>query len=130
MVYNHCCFFNRGVFGNVNYHGNKYRIEKGDKVMLEMDTNKRTLHLFINNIIQLLCIINVQLHYCFLIVFAGKEKYKIILQKLLIQLHFKKTFYLIIIRFFSNIFNFLQNKVCLSLRWYFSSYLLKRFLWL
>jgi hypothetical protein len=40
--------------------------------MLELDTNKRTLHLFVNNVIQPLCITNVPLPCCFLIVCVGK----------------------------------------------------------
>jgi hypothetical protein len=34
--------------------------------------NKRTLHLFVRNVIQLLCIINVPLQSCFLIVSVEK----------------------------------------------------------
>jgi hypothetical protein len=40
--------------------------------MLELDRNKRTLHLFVNNVIQPLYITNVPLPCCFLIVYVGK----------------------------------------------------------
>jgi hypothetical protein len=40
--------------------------------MLEFDTNKRTLYLFVKNVIQPLCITNVPLPCCFLIVSVGK----------------------------------------------------------
>jgi hypothetical protein len=95
MTDNHCCFYDRGVFENVKLHGYSYRIKRGDNVMLELDTNKRILYLFVNNFIQPLCITNVPL-----------------LSFLLIKLYF------------------LQNKRNLSLRRCFSSYLLKRSLWL
>jgi hypothetical protein len=72
MTDNHCCFYDSGVFENVKLHGYSYRIKRGDSVMLELDTNKRTLHPFVNNMIQPLCITNVSLPCCFLIVSVGK----------------------------------------------------------
>jgi hypothetical protein len=72
MCDNQCCFYYSGVFENVKCHGYSYRINRGDNVMLELDTNKRILYLFVNNVIQLLCITNVLLPCCFLIVSVGK----------------------------------------------------------
>jgi hypothetical protein len=65
MCDNHCCFYDSGVFENVKLHGYSYRINRGDNVMLELDTNKRTLYLFVNSVIQPLCITNVPLPCCF-----------------------------------------------------------------
>jgi hypothetical protein len=45
---------------------------KGDNVTLELDTNKRTLHLFVNNVIQPLRITNIPLPCCFIIVSVGR----------------------------------------------------------
>jgi hypothetical protein len=72
MTDNHCCFYNSGVFENVKMHGYKFRIVRGDNVVLELDTNKKTLHFFVNNVIELLCITNVPLPCCFLIVSVGR----------------------------------------------------------
>jgi hypothetical protein len=72
MTDNHCCFYDSGVFENVKLHGYKYRIVRGDNVMLELDTNKRTLYLFVNNVIKPLCITNIPLSCYFLIVFVRK----------------------------------------------------------
>jgi hypothetical protein len=72
MTNNHCCFYDSGVFENVKYDGYSYRINRGDTVMLELDTNKRILYLFVNNVIQPLCITNVPLPCCFLIMSVGK----------------------------------------------------------
>jgi hypothetical protein len=72
MTDNHCCFYGSGVFENVKLHGYSYRINRGDNVMLELDTNKRILYLFVNSVIQRVCITKVSLPCCFLIVFAGK----------------------------------------------------------
>jgi hypothetical protein len=72
MTDNHCCFYDSGTFENVKLHGYEYGIVRGNSVMLELDTNKRTLHLFVNNVIQPLCITNVPLPCCFLIVSVGK----------------------------------------------------------
>jgi hypothetical protein len=47
MTNNHCCFYDSGVFGIVNLHRYKYRLVRGDIITLELDTNKRTLHLFL-----------------------------------------------------------------------------------
>jgi hypothetical protein len=71
MTDNHCCFYDSSVFENVKSHGYKFRINRGDNVMLELDTNKRILHLFVNNVIQPLCITDVPLPCCFLIVSVG-----------------------------------------------------------
>jgi hypothetical protein len=68
MTGNHCCFYDSGVFENAKLHGYKFRIVREDKVTLELDTNKRTLHLFVNNVIKPLCITNLPLSCCFLIV--------------------------------------------------------------
>jgi hypothetical protein len=73
MTDNHCCFYDSGVFGNVKLHGYSCRIEHGDSVMLELDSNKRTLHLFVKNVIQPLYITNVPLPCCFLSVSVGKR---------------------------------------------------------
>jgi hypothetical protein len=40
--------------------------------MLELDTNKRTLHFFVNNVIQPVCVTNIPLQCCFLIMSVGK----------------------------------------------------------
>jgi hypothetical protein len=72
MIDNQCCFYNSGVFENVKLYGYKFRIVRGDNVTLELDTNKRTLHLFINNVIKPLCITNAPLPSCFLIVSVGR----------------------------------------------------------
>jgi hypothetical protein len=72
MTDNHCCFYDSGVFENVKLNWFSYRINRGDNVMLELDTNKRILYLFINNVIQPLDITNIPLSCCFLIVFVGK----------------------------------------------------------
>jgi hypothetical protein len=72
MTDNHCCFYDSGVFENVKLHGYSYRINRGDNVMLELDTNKRILYLFVNNMIQPLCITKVPLPYCFLIASVRK----------------------------------------------------------
>jgi hypothetical protein len=72
MTDNHCCFYHSGVFENVKLHGYSYRIKRGDSVMLELNTNKRILYLFVNNVIQPLYITNVPLACCFLIVSVGK----------------------------------------------------------
>jgi hypothetical protein len=68
---NHCCFYDSGVFENVKLHEYKFRIVRGDNVTLELDTNKKTLHLFVNNVIQPLRITNVPLPCCFIIVSVG-----------------------------------------------------------
>jgi hypothetical protein len=52
MTDNHCCFYDTGVFENVKLHGYSYRINRGDTVMLELDTNKRIIYLYVNNMIQ------------------------------------------------------------------------------
>jgi hypothetical protein len=65
MTDNHCCFYDSGVFENVKLHGYSYRIESGDSFMLELDINKKTFHLLVKNVIQLLCITNVPLPCCF-----------------------------------------------------------------
>jgi hypothetical protein len=72
MTDNHYCFYDSGVFKNIKLHGYSYRIKRGDSVMLKLDTNKRILYLFVNNMIQPLCITNVLLTCCFLIVSVGK----------------------------------------------------------
>jgi hypothetical protein len=72
MTDNHCCFYDSGIFESVKYHGYNYRINRGDNVMLELDTNKIILYLFVYIVIQPLCITNVPLPCCFLIVSAGK----------------------------------------------------------
>jgi hypothetical protein len=72
MTDNHCCFYDSGVFENVKMHGYSYRINRGDNVMLELDTNKRTLHFFVNNVIQPVCVTNVPLPCCFEIVSVGR----------------------------------------------------------
>jgi hypothetical protein len=51
MTDNHCCFYDSGVFENVKLHGYSYKINHGNSVMLELDTNKRILYLFVNNVI-------------------------------------------------------------------------------
>jgi hypothetical protein len=79
----HFCFFERDVFENLKYHGYSYRINRGDNVMLELDRNKRTLHLFVNNVIQPLYITNVPLPCFFLIVYVGKTD----------RIEFKNLFY-------------------------------------
>jgi hypothetical protein len=71
MTDNHFCFYDSGVFENVKLHGYSYRIKRGDSVMLELDTNKRILYLFVNNMIQPLYITNIHLPCCFLIVSVG-----------------------------------------------------------
>jgi hypothetical protein len=58
MTDNYCCFYYSGA--------------RGDKVTLELDTNKRRLHLFINNVIEQPCITIVLLPCCFLIVSVGR----------------------------------------------------------
>jgi hypothetical protein len=50
-----------GVFEKVKLHGYKFRIVRGDNVRLESDMNKKTLHLFVNNVIQHLSSTNVPL---------------------------------------------------------------------
>jgi uncharacterized membrane protein YoaT (DUF817 family) len=72
MTDNNCCFYDSGVFENVKLRGYSYRINRGDNVTLELNTNKRALHLFVNNVIQPLCITNVPLQCCFLTVSVGK----------------------------------------------------------
>jgi hypothetical protein len=72
MTDNHYCFYDNGVFENVKLYEYSYRINPGDNVMLELDTNKRILYLFVNNVIQPLCITNLPLPCCFLIVSVGK----------------------------------------------------------
>jgi hypothetical protein len=72
MTDNHCCFYDSGVFEKVKLHGYSYRIESGDSVMIELDSNKRTLHLFVKSVIQQLYITNVQLPCGFLILSLGK----------------------------------------------------------
>jgi hypothetical protein len=72
MTDNHYCFYDSDVFENVKLHGYSYRINRGDSVILELNTNKRILYLFVNNVFQPLCITNVPLPYCFLIVSVGK----------------------------------------------------------
>jgi hypothetical protein len=72
MIDNRCSFCNSGVCENVKFYGYSYRIGKGDRVMLELHTNKRTLYLFVNNAIQTLCITNVLPPCCYLIVFVEK----------------------------------------------------------
>jgi hypothetical protein len=72
MIDNYCWFYDSVVFENVKLHEYKFRIVRGDSVMQELDTNKRTLHLFIKNVIQPLCITNIPLPCCFLIVPVGK----------------------------------------------------------
>jgi hypothetical protein len=72
MTDNHCCFYDSGVFENGKIHGYKFRIVRGDNVMLELDINKRILYLFVNNVMQPLCITNVPLPCCFLIVSVGR----------------------------------------------------------
>jgi hypothetical protein len=48
MRNNHCCFYDSGVLEQGKIYRFSYRIKKGDTVMLELDTNKRTLHYFVN----------------------------------------------------------------------------------
>jgi hypothetical protein len=48
MTNNHCCFYDSGVLEQGKTYGFSYRIKKGDTVMLELDTNKKTLHFFVS----------------------------------------------------------------------------------
>jgi hypothetical protein len=72
MTNNHCCFYDSGVLEQGKAYGFSYRIKKGDMVMLELDTNKRTLHFFVNKKIQPVVLTNVPLPMCFLIVLINK----------------------------------------------------------
>jgi hypothetical protein len=72
MTNNHCCFYDSGELEQGKIYGFSYRIKKGDSVMLELDTNRRTLHFFVNKKIQPVVITDVPLPMCFLIVLVSK----------------------------------------------------------
>jgi hypothetical protein len=72
MTDNHCCFYHSGVFENVKLHGYKFRIVRRDNVILELDTDKITLHSFVNIVNQTVRINNVPLPCRFLKVSVGK----------------------------------------------------------
>jgi hypothetical protein len=75
MTDNHCCFYDTGVYKNVKLHGYSYRIKCGDTVMLESDTNKRILYLFVNNMIKLIK----YMYKIFLFYYKWKRRYIIII---------------------------------------------------
>jgi hypothetical protein len=65
MSNNHCCFYDSGVLEQGKTYGFSYRIKKGDTVMLELDTSKRTLYFFVNKKIQPVVLTDVPLPMCF-----------------------------------------------------------------
>jgi hypothetical protein len=72
MTNNHCCFYDSGVLEQGKTYGFSYRIKKGNTIMLELDSNKVTLHFFINKEIHLVVLTDVRLPTCFLIVLVNK----------------------------------------------------------
>jgi hypothetical protein len=72
MCNNHCCMYDSGVLEQQKMYGYEYRINKGDIVMLELDTKEKKLYFFLNGKLLPFVLTEVPLPVCFLIVSVCK----------------------------------------------------------